>query len=337
VASNPVIVPGTVSGTRSWSRPPRELLTVAGPLLALVVLFGVGAAVVQGFVSRDNFDSILVLSSFLGISAAGQTLVVIVGGIDLSVASSIGLGEVGVSVLYSQGMPLWQILLLLTGCSVVIGVVNGGVSSFFRVHPLIVSLGVGFMVSGGVLIWTSGGAVQGTSPMVFQQLTAMSSSIGPIPLPPILIVWLVVAVVLIVIQRRTTLGQQIYALGSNPEAARLALVPRNRVWIATYVISAFTGILTGVLLSGFSGGANFDIGSPYLFNSIAAVVVGGTSFLGGSGGYGRTIIGSLVVIEIGTILIGIGLDPALQESLLGVFIILVVFFAGREPELRTRI
>ena len=97
-----------------------------------------------------------------------------------------------------------------------------------------------------------------------------------------------VAIVIIGIQRFTTFGRWIYALGSSPEAARLSLVPRVLTWVAVYSISAAASMLTGMLLSGFSFGANFGVGSPYLFNSIAAVVVGGTSLLGGIGGYGRT-------------------------------------------------
>lgn len=334
---------------RELSRPPdvgsrgvplvarREQLSRLAPLAVLVVLFVIGSIVVNGFTSSANVSSILVLGTFLGVAAAGQTLVVIVGGIDLSIAATIGFGEVAMTVLYGQGYAVWEVLLLLAGCAVVIGVVNGGLVSMFRVPPLIVSLGVGFMVEGAVLIWTSGGLAQGKTPSEFARMASVASTIGPIPIPPVVLIWLGLGAVVLVIQRFTTFGRQLYALGSNPEAAHFALVPRNQVWIAAYVTSAAAGLLAGVLLSGFAGGADFAVGTPYLFNSIAAVVVGGTLLLGGSGGYGRTVIGSLVVIEIGTILVGLGFDSALQETMLGVFIILVVGIAGRGPRLRTQI
>jgi ribose transport system permease protein len=327
---------GTATGLRLPHLPALGLFSPLAPLAALALLFAIGTAVVDGWVSRDNLDSMLVLGSFLGIAPAGQTLVVILGGIDLSVAGAIGLGEVVTSVLYSQGVGFWEIVLILAGCSLVIGAANGAISSIFRIHPLIVSLGVGAMVTGGVLVWTSGGATQGVSPWFFRDMTAIGSTIGPLPVPQVVLVWLVVAVIVVGIQRNTTLGRWIYAMGSSREAAELALVPRVKTWVAAYVLSAASSILTGMLLSGFSGGANFDVGAPYLFNSIAAVVVGGTSLLGGSGGYGRTIIGSLIVIEISTILVGVGFDPALQESMLGGFIILVALIAGREPHVRVR-
>lgn len=307
-------------------------------LVALIfALFGFGAATISGFGSRSNIDSIVVLASFLGISAAGQTLVIVLGGIDLSVASGIGLGEVVTSVEYSRGTPLWEILLILLGLGIAIGLANGLISSHFRVHPLIVTLGIGFVVSGGALIWTTGGSAQGESPHIFKVITSLGSTIGPIPVPPVLIVWVAVAIVVLAIQRRSRLGGEIYALGSSPEAARLALARRRTAWVFAYIISAIASIITGVLLSGFSGGADFSAGAPYLFNSIAAVVVGGTSLLGGNGGYGRTIVGTLIMIEITSILVGFGVGGALQEALLGAFIVLVAALAGREAHIRTRI
>jgi ribose transport system permease protein len=303
----------------------------------LALLFLVGSVLIPGFLSGSNIVAMLVLGSFLGIAAAGQTLVIVLGGIDLSVASTVGLGEVVTAVLYSRSVPLWEILVILLLCGIIIGILNGGISSYFKLHPLIVTLGVGFIISGTVLMWTNGGAAQGTSPAIFQNMTSLSASFGPIPLPPIVMLWALLIAVVVVIQRYTMLGRQIYSLGSSAAAAKLALVPRVRTWIITYVISALTGIMAGVVLSGFSGGANFSAGDPYLFNSIAAVVVGGTSLLGGRGGYARTVIGSLIVTELTTILLGFGLNSPLQETLLGVFIILVVAIGGREAHVRSRV
>ena len=314
-----------------------QVASLVSPVIVVVVLFCVGLISVSGFVSRDNLDSMLLLASLLGISAAGQTLVVILGGIDLSIAGMIGFGEVAVAVLSMQGMLMWQVMLLLLACGVFIGIINGGISSVFRVHPLIVTLGVGLMIEGGVLLWTTGGSAQGVTPAIFEHMTAITSKVGPIPIPPITLVWVAVAVVLIVLERRTSLGRYIYALGSNGEAAGLALARRRSAWIGGYIVSAVSASLTGAFLSGLSGGPNIAIGNPYLFTSIAAVVVGGTSLVGGRGGYGRTIIGNFIIIEWTTILVGVGIGPNRQQSLLGVFIILVVAASGREAPLRMRV
>lgn len=307
------------------------------PGFVVVALFGVGSAVINGFASRDNVDSILILATFLGVAASGQTLVIILGGIDLSIASGIGLGEVFTSVEYSRGMPLWQICFALAGLGIAVGFVNGWTSSYFRVHPLIVTLGVGFAISGGTLIWTSGGAAQGISPPALASIVSLGSTIGPVPVPPIVLVWLGVAIILLVIQKWSRIGREVYALGSNPIAARLALARNKTAWIFVYALSGLAAVMTGVLLAGFSGGANFTAGAPYLFDSIAAVVVGGTSLLGGTGGYGRTILGSLIIIEITTILVGFSFGSALQETLLGVLIIVLAALTGREKHVRSRV
>lgn len=320
-----------------WQERAQIVTSRFGPALLVVVLFGLGTIVVSGFASRNNIDSMLVLATFLGIAAAGQTLVIVLGGVDLSVASAVGLGQVFTTVEYSRGLPLWEILLILCGLGIGIGIINGWISSYFRVHPLIVTLGVGFAISGGTLMWTSGGSAQGASPPVLTKMTSLGTTIGPIPVPPVVVVWLGVAIVMAVIQRKSRIGAELYALGSNPEAAQLALARRKTVWVFTYAVSGVMSILAGVLLSGFSGGANFDTGDPYLFNSIAAVVVGGTTLLGGAGGYGRTILGSLIIIQITTILVGLGVAPSLQETLLGAFIIVVAALTGRERHVRARV
>jgi ribose transport system permease protein len=324
----------TASRWRQWRLTPSSVLL---PIAVLVVLFIVGTITIDGFASRSNLDSILVLSSFLGVSAAGQTLVIIMGGIDLSVASAMGLGEVFTAIETQKGMSLAEILAILVVMALAIGLLNGLISSYFRVHPLIVTLGVGFVISGTVLIATDGGAAQGTSPPFLLNLTSLGSKIGPLPVPPVVLVWLGVAVVVIVMQRRARLAKELYALGSSPDAATLSLARRKTVWIFAYVISAMAGLLAGVLLSGFSGGADFSSGDPYLFNSIAAVVVGGTSLLGGSGGYGRTVIGTIIIIEITALLVGLGVGGALQQTLLGAFIVLVAALTGREGHVSSRI
>lgn len=336
-SSQPVTPPGRDVLWQERAEILTRRLGPALPALLMVALFGLGSIVVSGFASRNNVDSILVLGTFLGIAAAGQTLVIILGGVDLSVASAVGLGQVFTSVEYSRGMPLWEILVILCGLGIAIGIINGWVSSYFRVHPLIVTLGVGFAISGGALMWTSGGSAQGASPPILTKIVSLGATIGPIPVPPVVLVWLGVAVVMIVIQRQSRIGAELYALGSNPEAAQLALARRKTVWAFTYALSAVMSILAGVLLAGFSGGANFGAGDPYLFNSIAAVVVGGTTLLGGAGGYGRTILGSIIIIEITTILVGLGLGPSLQQTLLGVFIIVVAALTGRERHVRARV
>ncbi len=136
---------------------------------------------------------------------------------------------------------------------------------------------------------------------------------------------------------RTPYGRRLYALGGNPLAARYALIEPAPMWTITFALSAWFAALAGVLLLGFTGSAYGDVGQPYLFQTLAAVVVGGTSLLGGRGSYWGTVVGAIVLTEINTLLIGLGLQPSLVQAALGAVIIALVSLYGREPHLRTTI
>ena len=147
----------------------------------------------------------------------------------------------------------------------------------------------------------------------------------------------ILAIVVVVMLERTPFGRRLYALGSNPQAAPLALIGPRTIWTITYALSALFAALAGVLLLGFTGSAYGDVGQPYLFQTIAAVVIGGTTLVGGRGGLVGTIAGALVLTEINTLLIGLGLAASTVEAALGVLIILLVSLYGREPHVRTTI
>ena len=136
---------------------------------------------------------------------------------------------------------------------------------------------------------------------------------------------------------RTPFGRRLYAVGSNPQAAPYALISPRAIWTATYALSALFAAMAGVLLLGFTGSAYGDVGQPYLFQTIAAVVIGGTTLVGGRGGLIGTAAGALVLTEINTLLIGLGLSPAMVEAALGVLILALVSLYGREPHVRASI
>lgn len=323
-------------GLRLTRNLPR-LAACVGPWVAVIVLYLIGSATISGFGSANSLGSLLTLSAFLGVAAAGQTSVILLGGIDLSMASTIGLGEVFTSIMYARHESILVIFGVLVALGIVIGLVNGGVSSAVRVHPLVVSLGTSFAIQGGVLIWTNGGMGAGASPPWLASLTVWSINLGVVYLASVVFVWLGWVLLEWMLEQRSVIGRQIFALGSSEPAAVLGMARRRTTWVVAFVFSALSGEAAGVLLTGFSGGANFGVGGPYLFTTITAVVIGGTSLLGGSGGAVRTVAGALLVTEISTLLIGLGIGPNLQESLLGVFILCVAVLSGREPALRTQI
>lgn len=317
---------------RRWQHVGTRIL----PYLLVPVLFAIGAATIPGYATKAGVIPLLVLSSMLGLACVGQTLVVIAGGVDLSIPAVIGLADVVLTLLYGEGDSFFVCLLIIVGLALAIGVGNALLTTRLNVHSLVVTLGMGLIVTGAVLSWHPS-AVNGTVPSWITKAVEVISKTGPIPLPPVVVVWIVVAAATIGFQRMTRLGRETYASGANPRAARLVHVRGSWVWIAAFCVSAIGAAVTGILFAGFSGGADATVGDPYLFETLTAIVVGGTSLLGGNGGYGRTVAGVLTVTQLQTLLIGAGLSSAMQEALLGALIVLLVGFYGREPHVAVRL
>lgn len=302
----------------------------------VVVLVVVAGVTINGFYTLTAIRSELVLASLLGIAAAGQTVVVILGGIDLSIPALMTLTAVGVSQLSYDHWGTAAALVVLAILCVIIGALNGLLSQLLRVHPLVVTLGTNFMVSGGLLAWTKGNP-KGSPPAFINSAAAASSSMGPIPLPPIVAVWVVVAIVVVVISTRTSVGRRMYAYGASPSAAGFALVRPRRLWMVVFGISGLTAFVAGVMLAGFTGYGDLSVGDPYLFNTVAAVVLGGTSLLGGRGSYVRTVAGTLSLTLAELVLVGNGVGSSMQQVALGVIIVGFLALYGREPRVRDRL
>jgi ribose transport system permease protein len=163
------------------------------------------------------------------------------------------------------------------------------------------------------------------------------SSTWLIPLPASVLLWIAISATVLLVEKRTTFGIKLFALGANPKAAEYALVRPRLIRIGVYVSSAICASVAGVLLAGFSGAAAADIGVPYMFQTITAVVVGGTSLLGGRGGYGRTIAGVLLTTEFTILLIGFSVGSNLQQVFLGVAILVLIIIYGRDRHVALRL
>lgn len=295
-------------------------------------LHGVGTAMIEGFSAPFAIRSLLVLASLLAVAAFGETLVILIGGIDLSVPFVIGFGNVVAAQLYGQGLrfaPVAAVVAVLAGG---IGALNGLLSAGLAVHPLILTLGTGTAVEGAVLLWTRGFPA-GSAPAFVSEFVSIGGHVGPLPVPWLVPATAALAGLLMLLLARTPFGQRLYALGANPTAAPFALIRPVRMAVATYAASALFAATAGVLLLGFTGSAYADVGQPYLFQAIAAVVIGGTALTGGQGGIGGTVAGALVLTEANTLLIGLGLPPASVEAALGAMILLLVSVYGRTPSL----
>jgi ribose transport system permease protein len=307
-----------------------------GALLLALGLHLSGSLLIEGYSTAFSIRSMLVLATFVAVASVGQTMVVLLGGIDLSIPFVIGFANVVAAQLNGYQMNFAVVCLIVAVLSAGIGAFNGALSSSLSIHPLIVTLGVGTTVQGAVLLWT-GGLPAGSAPAVLTEFVSIGGSVGPLPVPWLVPSFFVLAVVVVIVLARTPFGRRIYALGSNPTAAPLALIDVRAMWTITYALSAVFAAAAGILLLGFTGSAYGDVGQPYLFQTIAAVVIGGTTLVGGRGSLVGTIAGAVVLIEINTLLIGLGLAPSAVEATLGAVIVLLVSLYGREPHVRTTI
>jgi ribose transport system permease protein len=309
---------------------------VAAAILLVIALHVVGSILIEGYSSEFTVRSMLVLASLLGVASIGQTLVVLIGGIDLSTPFVIGFANVVAAQLYGDSMSFVLVCVIVGLLALAIGAVNGALSSTLAIHPLIVTLGVGTAISGAVLLWTAGFPA-GSAPESVTNFVSIGGHAGPLPVPWLVPSYLVLIAITSVVLARTPFGRRLYAVGSNPRAAPYALISPRAVWTMTYALSGLFAAAAGVLLLGFTGSAYGDVGQPYLFQTIAAVVIGGTTLVGGRGGLIGTAAGALVLTELNTLLIGIGLSSAMVEAALGMLIVALVSLYGREPHVRATI
>ena len=308
----------------------------------LIGLFIIGSVSLDGFLSIQNIKSMLVFASFLGIATIGQTLVVMLGGLDLSIPFLIGASNLGLMSMISLGVPPWLAFIVILAFGLIVGLFNGLISYNLQGQALIVTLGVGFMCVGGVQILVSlptvtGGTVFGVVPDWLKNLASLNGKFFGLPIPPVILIWILIAIVLIVGLRHTKWGRNLIALGGKRLSADRLSISERVYWVGVYVISGFTSAATGAMLLGWSGGGFIGVGDQYLFLTVAAVAVGGTSLLGGYGGYGFTVIGCLALQVISTFLAGLGLSFEGQQFIFGLLILPLVALYSRSPHIREQI
>jgi len=310
--------------------------TRALPYILVPVLYILSLIFIPGYFSKLSIISLLVLASLLGLASLGQTMTIIAGGIDLSIPSVIGLSDIIVTQLYYKHWSLPVIFLLIAALAIVIGTISALSSVILHVHSLITSFGMSLVVSGVALEW-SNGAVNGAVPGWLTSSVSAIGHTGPIPIPAIIIVWAVASVLAVAFLNLTRVGRETYALGANSVAARLAIVRSTWTLVVVFSISALCAAMVGVFFAGYSGIPDPTVGDPYFFLTITAVLVGGTSLLGGRGGYQRTVMGALIVAELTTLLVGVGFNASFQELALGILVIALTSTYGRELKVAAKI
>jgi ribose transport system permease protein len=310
-----------LTGQESWLSQNRALLIPYGLILILLAAAAIRA---PGFVSGSNLTQQLVLASYLGIVAGGQTLVILTGGIDLSIAWNLNLAAILLTQL-SEQMPVFWAAVAALGCAAVVGLINGLGIAYLRIPSLVMTLGMNAVLAGVTLVYTNG-SPQGDAPQFSRDLAV--GKIGGI-IHWALIFWALFSAALIFLLRRTVYGKRLYAIGNNPRAAYLSGVPVRWVLVLTYTLCGLCAGLGGIMLTGYSQQSYLGMGDLYVLPAIAAVVIGGTSILGGSGGYTGTIAGAITVVLLQNVLQIVGIRPAGQQILYGLIILLMLFVYGR--------
>jgi len=291
------------------------------PLLALLGLLVVASEIVRpGIVDTEWTGVILRTSVPLAILAACQTLTMLTGGIDLSVGAVASMsGFVVASVVGTAGLPVAIAVALIAAA--IAGLVTGIGVGVFRVHPLIMTLGMSLVVLGLANVWQLQ-TVQ-TNAGVPSELRTLGSAAFAQIFPISLLVFVPISVLILVGLRRTGYGRMLYAIGDNPVAARLSGARSWQILIVLYVTSAVLAGIAGLIYSGYTNVASVSLVDTDVLPSVAAAVIGGTSIMGGRGGFGGTIVGVLILTVITSLLQSLGYPEAVNEVLFGAIIVAV--------------
>jgi ribose transport system permease protein len=293
--------PEVTTGSRAASEPRGERIIGfgdvfgrdAGGLIVLLVLFGALTLASDEFLTGNNLANLCRQVAIFGIIAVGQLLVILTAGIDLSVGSVLGLAGSITAELLVHGTSIPIAILAGLAVGVAAGTINGLLVAAAKLPPFIATLGMLGIARGVVLVVTDASTVQ-PLPSSFGEI-ANGSFIG---LPNLLWMFVVVAAAVAFVLRRTVFGRYIYAVGSNPESARLAGVPVRRVLISVYAISGLLAGVGGVLLTSRLNAGVPTAGNGYELNAIAACVIGGASLFGAKGGAFGAAAGALIVATL---------------------------------------
>ena len=309
-----------------------------GPELvpALLVFAATGLLVVgmmlatPSFGSFDQLTAILATATFLVVASFGQGLVILLGGIDLSLGVVIGIGGMMVAGLTrgSNDALMSAIPLTLLSCAG-IGLINGIGVGLAKLPPFITTLSSGITFFGVALGITAGSSQQPVAPAL---QTFMNSGWLGLPYPILFTVVFVAAAWLF--QNRSAEGRKLYAIGSSPGAARVLGLPVAALTIAAYAISGLCAGLTGILLAGYAASATLDMGSALLMPSVAAVVIGGARVTGGSGPYLGTFAGALFLSTLSTVITALSLSQGLRDIVQGGIILIALLLQSGRLNLR---
>ena len=315
----------TAAPRTNWtSRIDLPVVTAFGCILLLLLI---GSLYSRNFLSPEYLLQQLKVGAFLGVIATGMMLVILLGQIDLSVPWAVSLGAMMASAAAAYG-PMGEVFAIPFGvlCGVLMGLVNGIGVAYLRIPSMIITLAVNAVAQGLMVAYTGGFAPQDSASPAMRYLAA-GTILG---VPNAVIVWAITGALAVFLLGRTTFGRAIYGIGNKEAAAYLSGVPTQRVVMIAFALSGGLAAFGGVLLAGYAGKAAQSMGDAYLLPAIAAVVLGGTSILGGRGNYLGTIAGVILITLLQSILSVMQIAEFGRQIIYGGVIIVMLLLYGRE-------
>jgi ribose transport system permease protein len=303
---------------------------VATAFGCIVVLLLLGSLYSTEFLSPDYLLQQLKVASFLGVIATGMMLVILLGQIDLSVPWVVAVGGMMSCAATAYG-PVGEALAIPFGilCGMLLGIANGIGVAYLRIPSMIVTLAINAVAQGLMVVYTGGFSPQDSSSEAMRYIATGDTILG---IPNALLVWLAIAAATVFLLTRTTFGRAVYAIGNRERAAYLSGIATQRVVLIAFAISGALSAFGGVLLAGYASKAAQAMGDPYLLPSIAAVVLGGTSILGGRGSYLGTVAGVILITLLQSILSVMQIDEWGRQVIYGVVIVGMLLVYGRQRE-----
>lgn len=307
--------------------PARMAFIIAGLLYLVTIIISPAA------LNQSAIGSIIMLTILLSIASAGQTIVLIGGGMDFGVGAVMSSAAIlTTTIMNSQNGHFAELLVIALLMGAVVGIINGICTVRIGLPPMIVTMAISNVVSRMQYVLTQGSPMGYASPAFIKSVT--SRLFGLKFLPSIVLYALVIFPLVFFLLNRSRFGKQVYLIGNNPVAARLNGVNVNRVQILTYVFSGMFAAFAGMLGAAYMNAARCQIFDDYAYNSLIAVIIGGTALSGGVGTFTGSIAGSLVMVVLSNVLTTIGLAQPIRNICLGFIMVLLLVMYNREKKVR---
>lgn len=312
-----------------WRRIDPAVATAFGCIVLLLLL---GSLYSSNFLHLDYLLLQLKVASFLGVIATGAMLVILLGQIDLSAPWTITTGAMMSCAAAAYG-PAGVALAIPFGilCGVLIGIVNGIGVAYLRIPAMIITLATNAVAQGLMVVYTGGFSPQDEATEAMRYIATGFLIPG---VPNAVLVWLVVGVGAVFLLTRTSFGRAVYGIGNSERAAYLSGIDTRRILVIAFAITGGLAAFGGVLLAGYSSKAAQSMGDVYLLPAIAAVVLGGTSILGGRGSYLGTVAGAILITLLQSILSVMQIPEAGRQVIYGIVIVIMLLLYGRSPASR---